>query len=105
MNEPAAALAGLRVVEVAESPGAAFAGSLLADFGADVTVLEPLPAGSPLRRLGGSGLDGIWWPILARNKRSLGLDLAGPPQEMYRFLRDHPRTPPLLRRLPRRSTS
>ena len=78
MNEPAAALAGLRVVEVAESPGAAFAGSLLADFGADVTVLEPLPAGSPLRRLGGSGLDGIWWPILARNKRSLGLDLAGP---------------------------
>ena len=72
----AAPLTGLKVIEVAESPGAGFAGSLLADFGADVVAIELLPDGSPLRRLGGPALRDVWWPILARNKRSLALDLA-----------------------------
>jgi crotonobetainyl-CoA:carnitine CoA-transferase CaiB-like acyl-CoA transferase len=41
---------GLRVIEVGESIAAALAGMVLADYGADVCVLEP-PGGSRLRRL------------------------------------------------------
>ena len=42
----------LVVIEASESPAAAFAATLLGDFGAEVTVFEPR-AGSRLRRLGG----------------------------------------------------
>lgn len=47
MSEPAAALAGLRVVELAHER-CAFAGKLLADMGAEVTVIEP-PGGAAMR--------------------------------------------------------
>ena len=71
------ALAGLTVLEAADTPGAAFAASLLADFGAEVIVLEP-PGGSSLRRLGGPAVRQVWWPILARNKLSLAIDPSRP---------------------------
>lgn len=64
-------LANLLVLEIAGTPGACFAGTLLADFGADVYVCEALPEGSPMRRLGPT----VWWSVLARNKKSLALDL------------------------------
>jgi crotonobetainyl-CoA:carnitine CoA-transferase CaiB-like acyl-CoA transferase len=78
-KEPAAAQRGLPVVvvETGEVPAAAFAAALLGDFGAEVVVIEP-PGGSPLRQLGGDDVRAVWWPILARNKRSLALDLENP---------------------------
>lgn len=77
MSDGDRALAGLTVLECADTPGAAFAASLLADFGAEVVVLEP-PGGSSLRRLGAPDVQQVWWPILARNKRSLGIDPGRP---------------------------
>jgi crotonobetainyl-CoA:carnitine CoA-transferase CaiB-like acyl-CoA transferase len=70
-------LAGVTVVEAADAPGPAFAAALAADFGATVIVCEPLD-GSPLRRLGPAAVQAIWWPILARNKRSLAIEAAHP---------------------------
>lgn len=65
------------VVESGDSPAAGFAAALLADFGAETIVVEPR-GGSGLRRLGGPEVRAVWWPILARNKRSLALDLEAP---------------------------
>lgn len=63
----------LHVLEATDSPAAAFAAALLGDFGASVTVLERV-GGSAIRRLGGAEVQAVWWPILARNKRSIALD-------------------------------
>jgi crotonobetainyl-CoA:carnitine CoA-transferase CaiB-like acyl-CoA transferase len=78
------------VVETGASPAAGFAASLLGDFGAEAIVLEP-PGGSLLRRVGGEHVRAVWWPILARNKRSLALDL------------DHPAAHPVIAALLRRA--
>lgn len=84
---PGGLLSGLTVVECSSTPGAAFAAVLAADFGADVIVCEPHPDGSALRRLGSPSVREHWWPVLARNKRSLAVDLR------------HPESQPLLQRL------
>jgi crotonobetainyl-CoA:carnitine CoA-transferase CaiB-like acyl-CoA transferase len=68
-----AGLKGLVVLEIADTPGAAFAVSLLADAGAEAIICEP-PEGSKLRRLGFGELDAIRWEVLARNKRSVVID-------------------------------
>jgi crotonobetainyl-CoA:carnitine CoA-transferase CaiB-like acyl-CoA transferase len=70
-------LRSLTVVDVSGGPAASFAGSLFADFGADVVVVEP-PGGAPLRGLGPAVVQEVWWKIAARNKRSLALDVARP---------------------------
>ncbi len=46
------ALAGTRILELAEGVGGEYCGKLLADFGADVVKLERAGVGSPTRRLG-----------------------------------------------------
>src|SRR5690348_2702601 len=53
-----------------------FAGQLLGDYGADVIKVEPPGDGDPMRGWGVT-LDGdsLWWPQIARNKRSIALDL------------------------------
>ena len=53
-----------------------FAGQLLGDYGADVIKVESPGDGDPMRRWGVT-LDGdsLWWPAIARNKRSVMLDL------------------------------
>ena len=53
-----------------------FSGQLLGDYGADVIKIEPPGEGDPMRRWGIT-LDGdsLWWPAIARNKRSVTLDL------------------------------
>jgi crotonobetainyl-CoA:carnitine CoA-transferase CaiB-like acyl-CoA transferase len=71
------ALEGIRVVEVATLLAAPGAARHLADFGAEVTKVEP-PAGDPVHRLGWiDPRDGesFFWKILGRNKRSVTLDL------------------------------
>src|ERR1700760_2626128 len=78
-------LDGLTVLEVADTPGAAFAASLLADYGATVIICEP-PEGSKLRRLSPAALDDMRWKILARNKQSVAADWANSADLIRRLL-------------------
>jgi crotonobetainyl-CoA:carnitine CoA-transferase CaiB-like acyl-CoA transferase len=69
-------LAGLRVVEFAQVIAGPLAGTLLADLGAQVVHVEPPGTGDEARRMGPTkGGHGLWWKVLARNKRSVTLDL------------------------------
>lgn len=75
------ALKGVRVVELGTFISAPFAATLLADFGADVIKIELPGEGDPMRTLGAhppEGDSGYWWSSLARNKRSLALDVRTP---------------------------
>ncbi len=54
-----------------------FVGSRLADFGAEVIKVEQIGAGDPMREWGHHRHKGrpLWWPILARNKKSVTANL------------------------------
>ena len=68
-------LAGIRVLELGAFIAGPFAGQLLGDLGADVIKVEPTD-GDIMRRYG-VRVDGrsLWWPAIARNKRSVAVDL------------------------------
>jgi formyl-CoA transferase/succinyl-CoA--D-citramalate CoA-transferase len=70
------ALSGLRVVEIGQLIAGPFCGHLFADHGAEVIKLEPPGEGDVMRRWGGNykGI-GLYWPILARQKKSVTLNL------------------------------
>ena len=70
-------LAGLRVVEFGQLLAGPYVGTLLGDFGADVVKVEAPPAGDPMRDWGRLRHKdhSLWWSILARNKRSITLNL------------------------------
>jgi formyl-CoA transferase len=72
-------LSGLRVVELGSFIAGPFAGQLLGDYGADVVKVEPPGSGDPMRRWGITA-DGesLWWSAIARNKRSVAVDLREP---------------------------
>jgi len=72
-------LAGLRVLDLATIYAGPLAAQLLGDFGAEVIKVEH-PARTDGLRGHGRQKDGIglWWKILARNKRTLGLYLGDP---------------------------
>ena len=72
-------LDGIRVVNLATMLGAGHATALLADFGADVITVELPGRGDALRQMG-PFRDGesLRWAVVARNKRSLTLDLHQP---------------------------
>ncbi|MEZ2350068.1 CaiB/BaiF CoA transferase family protein [Caballeronia sp. RCC_10] len=72
----AAALQGLRVVEMGQLIAGPFAGKTLGEFGADVIKIEAPGSGDPLRnwRLIRDGTS-VWWQVQSRNKRSIALDL------------------------------
>lgn len=75
------ALRGIRVIELGTFISAPFAASLLADFGADVIKIELPEGGDPMRTLGEmrpGGHSSYWWSSLARNKRSVALDIRTP---------------------------
>ena len=76
-NGGARPLEGVRVVEMGSLLAGPFCGQLLADFGAEVIKLEPPGKGDPMRVWGGHRKEGhtLWWPIIARNKKSTTLDL------------------------------
>ena len=85
---PAAALAGLKVLELGQLIAGPFAAKTLADFGADVIKVEPPAGGDPLRgwRLLRNGTS-VWWEVQSRNKRSVCLDLrSAQGQEVVRAL-------------------
>ncbi len=70
-------LEGVRVVEMGSLLAGPFCGQLLADFGAEVIKVEPPGKGDPMRVWGRHRKDGrtLWWPIIARNKKSVTLNL------------------------------
>lgn len=73
-------LDGIRVIEMGQLLAGPFAGCLLAYFGAEVIKIEPPEGGDPLRgwrQLDESGTS-FWWRSLARNKKSVTLDLRQP---------------------------
>ena len=69
-------LDGIRVVETGTMIAGPFCGHLFADYGAEVIKVEDPKGGDIMRRWGGlyKGL-GLYWPILAREKKSVTLDL------------------------------
>jgi len=69
-------LSGIRVLEMGQLIAGPFAGKMLAEFGAQVTKIEPPHKGDPLRkwRLLHEGTS-VWWAAQSRNKESLTLDL------------------------------
>ena len=74
------ALDGLRVVETGVLLAGPFCGQLLGDFGAEVIKVEQPGVGDPMREWGRerSGGLSLWWPVLARNKKSITLNLREP---------------------------
>jgi len=78
MTAAARPLDGIRVLEMGQLLAGPFAGCVLGYFGAEVIKVEP-PGGDPIRgwrevRDGTS----LWWSSLARNKKSVTLDLQKP---------------------------
>jgi crotonobetainyl-CoA:carnitine CoA-transferase CaiB-like acyl-CoA transferase len=71
-------LAGLKVLDLAHQYAGALAGSMLADFGADVIAVEH-PNGNMVRTMlplkEGSSL---WWKVAGRGKRAITLKLSDP---------------------------
>jgi formyl-CoA transferase len=68
------ALDGLRVIEMGSLIAGPFCGQLLGDMGAEVIKIEPPGEGDPMR-LWGQGPKPAWWRVIARNKKSVSLDL------------------------------
>jgi formyl-CoA transferase len=81
-------LAGTRVLEMGSLIAGPFAGQLLGDYGAEVIKIEPVEGGDPMRRWGQTvDGQGLWWSAIARNKRSVALNLRDPEgQELVRSL-------------------
>nr|WP_124079754.1 CoA transferase [Pigmentiphaga humi] len=82
------ALAGMKVLELGSLIAGPYAGSLLAQFGAEVIKIEPPGSGDPLRnwRRLHEGTS-LWWYVQSRNKKSLALDLKSEEgQEIVRCL-------------------
>jgi crotonobetainyl-CoA:carnitine CoA-transferase CaiB-like acyl-CoA transferase len=87
MTGAARPLEGLRVLEMGQLLAGPFAGCVLGYFGAEVIKVEP-PGGDPIRgwRVVRDGTS-LWWASLARNKKSVTLDLGTPRgQELARAL-------------------
>lgn len=70
-------LSDLRVIELGSLLAGPFCGQLLGDMGAEIIKVEPPGAGDPLRVWGRGKFDGksLWWPVVARNKKAITLDL------------------------------
>jgi crotonobetainyl-CoA:carnitine CoA-transferase CaiB-like acyl-CoA transferase len=85
-DPPASALSAVRVLEVGSLIAGPFAGRLMADFGADVIKVEAPGKPDPLRGWGNGSYRGrkLWWPVQARGKRCITLDLRLPRgQELF----------------------
>lgn len=71
------ALSGIRVVEMGQLLAGPFCGQLLGDMGAEIIKIEPPGAGDPMR-LWGQGEEKVQWEVIARNKKSVSLNLRIP---------------------------
>jgi formyl-CoA transferase len=77
---PAGPLSDLVVIEMGSLIAGPFCGQILGDFGAEVIKVEDPKVGDPMRQWGRSLPKGLspWWPVIGRNKKSVGLDLRTP---------------------------
>ncbi|WP_458792857.1 CaiB/BaiF CoA transferase family protein [Yoonia sp. MH D7] len=66
-------MVGLRVLDLSRLVAGNMTSLQMADFGAEVIKVEPLPRGDPLRAWQQQGVSSFW-KAYARNKQSLGLD-------------------------------
>ncbi|MDH3634841.1 MAG: CoA transferase [Gammaproteobacteria bacterium] len=74
--KPSGPLAGYRVIELGQLLAGPFAGCMLGYFGAEVIKIEPPEGGDPIRRWREMrGDTSLWWRSLARNKKSVTIDL------------------------------
>ena len=71
------ALNDLRIIEMGQLLAGPFCGQLLGDMGAEIIKIEPPGAGDPMREWGRekSGGQSLWWPVVARNKKSVTINL------------------------------
>jgi formyl-CoA transferase len=79
----------VRVVELGQLLAGPFCGQLLGDFGAEIIKIEDPKAGDPMRQWGREKPYGksLWWPVVARNKKSVTCDLRTPDgQDLVRKL-------------------
>ena len=76
MNKPALPLDGIRVVEFVHMVMGPTCGVILADLGAEVIKVEPMPGGDKTRNLSGGGSG--FFPAFNRNKKSVLLDVKSP---------------------------
>jgi crotonobetainyl-CoA:carnitine CoA-transferase CaiB-like acyl-CoA transferase len=71
-------LNGIRVLDISTVYAAPITAMLLGDYGADVLKIEH-PRGDPARTHGHSkDGHGLWWKVIARNKRAVTLNLSHP---------------------------
>jgi len=75
-NDNNGALRDVRVIEMGQLIAGPFCGQLLGDMGADVIKLEPPGDGDPMRQWCNGAP--VWWEVIARNKRSVSLNLRVP---------------------------
>lgn len=75
-EEKALPLTGIRVIEFVHMVMGPTCGLVLADLGAEVIKVEPLPEGDNTRRLMGSGAG--YWMTYNRNKKSFAVDMKSP---------------------------
>ena len=70
-------LGDVRVLELGTLLAGPFCGQLLGDMGAEVIKIEPPGQGDPMRNWGRQkeGEPSLWWPVIARNKQAITLDL------------------------------
>lgn len=66
-------LEGLRMIEMGQLIAGPFCGQLMADHGAEVIKIEPPEVGDAMRQWGRN--KPVWWPVVARNKKSITLNL------------------------------
>lgn len=78
-NDVDGPLTGLRVIDLATILAGPLTAQILGDYGADVIKIEHPTRGDGMR---GHGLDKagepLWWKMISRNKRTLGLYLGDP---------------------------
>ncbi len=70
-------LSDLRLIEMGTLLAGPFCGQLMGGFGSEVIKLEPPGTGEPMREWGQEKQHGmsLWWPVIARNKKSVTLNL------------------------------
>ena len=74
------ALSDIRVIELGQLLAGPYCGQLLGDHGAEVIKVEDPATGDPMREWGREKPYGksLWWPIVARNKKSVTANLRTP---------------------------